>query len=98
MHGSALGRCCGYTVASTVSILYVYTCICEVMMYDVMMCVAIFRIVSFSLQANCGVFEPFCQRGTPQLWLIIKIQEYCFENAVFLKIFHKIIVLLYKSK
>lgn len=49
------------------------------------------------LKANCKAFEPFCQRGTPQLWLIIKIQEYCFENAIFLKLFHKIIVLLYKD-
>ena len=43
------------------------------------------------------VFLPFCQKGTPQLTLLIKMQEFCYDNMNFLKVFHKIVLLFYKS-
>lgn len=33
-----------------------------------------------------------------ELKLLIKIQEYCYENMTFMKVFQKIIVLFYKSE
>jgi len=33
-----------------------------------------------------------------ELKLMVKIQEYCYENMVFMKVFQKIVVLFYKSK
>jgi hypothetical protein len=33
-----------------------------------------------------------------EIKLIVKVQEYCYENMVFMKVFQKIIVLFYKSK
>lgn len=33
-----------------------------------------------------------------ELKLMVKVQEYCYENMTFMKIFQKIIVLFYKSK
>lgn len=33
-----------------------------------------------------------------ELKLMVKIQEYCYENMEFMKVFQKIIVLFYKSK
>ena len=53
---------------------------------------------SLPLQYYSEVFVPFCEQGTAQLSLIIRIQEYCYENVNFTKIFHKIIILLYRSK
>ena len=44
------------------------------------------------------VFLPFCRRGTPQLTLLIKMQEFCYDNMNFLKVFHKIVLLFYKSE
>lgn len=43
------------------------------------------------------MFLPFCQKGTPQLTLLIKMQEFCYDNMNFLKVFHKIVLLFYKS-
>ena len=36
--------------------------------------------------------------GRSQLTLMVKIQEYCYDNMNFFKVFQKIVVLLYKSK
>ena len=44
------------------------------------------------------VFLPFCQKGTPQLTLLIKMQEFCYDNVYFFKVFHKIVLLFYKSE
>ena len=33
-----------------------------------------------------------------EIKLIVKVQEYCYENMVFMKVFQKIIVLFYKSE
>ena len=46
----------------------------------------------------CGLFEPYCERGTPQLTLLLQIQEFCYENMNFMKIFHKIVLLLYNRE
>jgi hypothetical protein len=43
------------------------------------------------------VFLPFCVRGTPQLTLLIKMQEFCYDDMNFLKVFHKIVLLFYKN-
>lgn len=43
------------------------------------------------------LLEAFTKTAKAQLALIIRIQEYCYENMNFLKAFHKIIVLLYKA-
>jgi hypothetical protein len=44
-----------------------------------------------------SVFLPFCQRGTPQLTLLIKMQEFCYDNMNFMKVFHRIALLFYKN-
>ena len=49
-------------------------------------------------QDYTSVFLPFCKRGTPQLTLLIEMQKFCYDNMNFLKVFHKIVLLLYKSK
>lgn len=49
-------------------------------------------------QAYCPLFLPFCEQGTPQLTLLLKMQEYCYDNMNFMKSFHKIVLLFYKSK
>lgn len=33
-----------------------------------------------------------------ELLLLVKIQEYCYDNMNFMKFFQKIVVMLYKSK
>lgn len=49
------------------------------------------------VQDYTSVFLPFCQRGTPQLTLLIKMQEFCYDNMNFMKVFHRIVLLFYKS-
>ena len=38
------------------------------------------------------------ESGRSQLTLIIKVQEYCYDNMNFLKVFSKIVVLFYRGK
>ena len=33
-----------------------------------------------------------------ELKLLVRIQEYCYDNMAFMKVFQKIVVLMYKSK
>ncbi|XP_076366436.1 eIF5-mimic protein 2-like isoform X2 [Tachypleus tridentatus] len=40
----------------------------------------------------------FTQNGKSELSLLIKIQEFCYDNMNFMKVFRKIVFLLYKSK
>lgn len=54
--------------------------------------------MKFLLQAYCPLFLPFCEQGTPQLTLLLKMQEYCYDNMNFMKSFHKIVLLFYKSE
>jgi len=49
------------------------------------------------LRIYAPLMEAFTKTAKAQLALIIRIQEYCYENMNFLKAFHKIIVLLYKA-
>lgn len=49
------------------------------------------------LRTYAPLMEAFTKTAKAQLALIIRIQEYCYENMNFLKAFHKIIVLLYKA-
>lgn len=49
------------------------------------------------LRTYAPLMEAFSKTAKAQLALIIRIQEYCYENMNFLKVFHKIIVLLYKA-
>lgn len=48
------------------------------------------------LKQHYELFVPFTQRGTPQLTLLIKMQEFCYENMNFMKVFHKIVLHFYK--
>ena len=50
------------------------------------------------LQVHCDLFLPFCERGTPQLTLLIKMQEFCYDHMNFMKVFHKIVLLLYQGR
>lgn len=49
------------------------------------------------LRTYAPLMEAFTKTARAQLALIIRIQEYCYDNMNFLKVFHKIIVLLYKA-
>ena len=49
------------------------------------------------LRTYAPLMEAFSKTARGQLALIIRIQEYCYDNMNFLKVFHKIIVLLYKA-
>lgn len=44
------------------------------------------------------LFQAFTSNDRSELGLILKIQEYCYENMNFMNSFYKIIVLFYKSK
>lgn len=44
------------------------------------------------------LFQAFTTNERSELGLILKIQEYCYENMNFMNSFYKIIVLFYKSK
>ena len=50
------------------------------------------------LKKYASVLACVAKSGDAELKLICKIQEYCYDNMAFLKVFQKIIVLMYKSK
>lgn len=50
------------------------------------------------LQKFTPLFAAFTSTARSEMALMQKIQEYCYENMNFMKIFHKIILLFYKSK
>ncbi|RZF48705.1 hypothetical protein LSTR_LSTR011335 [Laodelphax striatellus] len=50
------------------------------------------------LQKYTPLFEAFTSAARSQMALMLKIQEYCYENMNFMKIFHKIILLFYKTE
>ena len=52
----------------------------------------------FISQKYCPLFEPFCEKGTPQLMLLREIQSYCAKSATFIKLFPRIVLHLYKSE
>ncbi|MFT7814991.1 basic leucine zipper and W2 domain-containing protein 1-A-like [Arapaima gigas] len=44
-----------------------------------------------------GRVSAFTSQGLSELTLLLKIQEYCYDNIHFMKAFQKIVVLLYKA-
>jgi len=50
------------------------------------------------LQPYCGLLAAVTSSGRSQLILINKVQDYCYDNMNFLKVFSKIIQLFYRSK
>lgn len=50
------------------------------------------------LQKFTPLFASFTCTLRSEMALMLKIQEYCYENMNFMKIFQKIILLFYKSK
>lgn len=50
------------------------------------------------LKSYTALFEAFSSSAKAQLALVLKVQEFCYENMNFMKAFHKIVLLFYKSK
>ncbi|XP_043931811.1 basic leucine zipper and W2 domain-containing protein 1 [Protopterus annectens] len=50
------------------------------------------------LKQNSPLLAAFTSRGQSELTLLVKIQEYCYDNIHFMKAFQKIVVLLYKAE
>ena len=49
------------------------------------------------LKTNALLLEALTTTDRSELSLLLKIQEYCYENQSFLKVFQKIVILLYKG-
>lgn len=50
------------------------------------------------LRKYSPLFTALTKSGRAELALLLKIQEYCYENVNFMKVFCKIIILLYKAE
>ena len=50
------------------------------------------------LKKYASVLACVAKSNEAELKLLVKIQDYCYDNMAFMKVFQKIIVLLYKSK
>ena len=50
------------------------------------------------LKQYTNLFAAFCVNSKTELTLIQRIQEYCYDNMNFMKVFQKIVMLFYKSK
>ena len=50
------------------------------------------------LRTYAPLFAAFTTTDRAELLLLIKIQEFCYDNMNFMKVFHKIIYLFYKCK
>lgn len=50
------------------------------------------------LQQYSPLLAAFTTQGQSELTLLLKIQEYCYDNIHFMKAFQKIVVLFYKGK
>jgi len=50
------------------------------------------------LQPYCALLAAITSSGRSQLILINKVQDYCYDNMNFLKVFTKVIQLFYRSK
>lgn len=53
--------------------------------------------LSFLLQQYSPLLAAFTTQGQSELTLLLKIQEYCYDNIHFMKAFQKIVVLFYKG-
>lgn len=45
-----------------------------------------------------SVLQPYTTSGKAELALLNKVQEYCYDNMNFMKVFQKISMLFYKSE
>ncbi|KAF1434431.1 Basic leucine zipper and W2 domain-containing protein 1, partial [Spheniscus mendiculus] len=54
--------------------------------------------LSFLLQQYSPLLAAFTTQGQSELTLLLKIQEYCYDNIHFMKAFQKIVVLFYKAE
>lgn len=43
------------------------------------------------------LFEAFTKNAKSELALLLKVQDFCYDNMNFMKVFHKIVLLLYKT-
>jgi hypothetical protein len=50
------------------------------------------------LKKYVTLFAAFTSNSKSELALLNKIQEYCYDNMYFLKVFNKIVLLFYKSE
>ncbi|XP_023213555.1 basic leucine zipper and W2 domain-containing protein 2-like [Centruroides sculpturatus] len=50
------------------------------------------------LRQYTSLLSAFTQNAKAELALLVKVQEFCYDNMNFMKVFQKIVVLLYKSK
>lgn len=50
------------------------------------------------LKAYAPALQVFTTNGEIELRLLQKIQEYCYDNMNFMKLFQKIVMLLYKCE
>ncbi|SPP84399.1 blast:Protein krasavietz [Drosophila guanche] len=50
------------------------------------------------LKTYCTLFKAFASTDRSELALILKVQEFCYENMNFMKAFQKIILLFYKTE
>lgn len=60
----------------------------------------VFNLFFFLLrpfQQYSPLLKAFTSQGLSELSLLLKIQEYCYDNIHFMKSFQKIVVLLYKG-
>lgn len=49
------------------------------------------------LRQYAPLFSSFTQTSRSELALVVRIQEFCYENMNFMKVFQKIVLLFYKS-
>lgn len=50
------------------------------------------------LRCFTALFQAHTQNARSELHLIVKVQEFCYDNMNFMKVFQKIVLLFYKSK
>ena len=50
------------------------------------------------LRQYAPLFSSFTQTSRSELALLVRVQEFCYENMNFMKVFQKIVLLFYKSK
>lgn len=49
------------------------------------------------LKMYTPLFDAFTCTAKSELALLLKVQEFCYENMCFMKVFQKIVLLFYKS-
>ena len=50
------------------------------------------------LRQFAGLLALLTTEGRSEVALLVKVQEYCYDNMNFMKVFQKIVVLFYKSR